>query len=153
VTWTYDGAPGTSTAAQRRDSVRFLTGDTDTTDQQVTDEEIAFTLSQSNDQIYSAGAATARAIAAKYSRLVNTSHESLRADYSNRQAHYLQLAQRLDAAQASTGGALTHKAGGISIDEMESVREDDDRPKPFFEWGQFENPPRYQIDGDDDRTF
>ena len=41
MTWTYGGAPGTTSSATRRDAVRLLVGDTDTTDQQVSDEEIA----------------------------------------------------------------------------------------------------------------
>jgi len=49
MTWTYGGAPGTTTSATRRDAVRLLVGDTDTTDQQITDEEIAFGLSQASE--------------------------------------------------------------------------------------------------------
>ena len=42
MTWTYSGDPATNA----RDSIRFLVGDTDTNDQLVSDEEIAWTNSQ-----------------------------------------------------------------------------------------------------------
>jgi len=142
VTWTYDGAPGTSTADGRRDAVRVLAGDTDTNDQQVTDETITFYLSESGDDVYGAAAATARAIAASYGRRVNTAFEGVRADYDQLQQHYLKLATRLDREGKLKGAGLgVPRAGGISIDEMDSADENDDRPLPRFRRGQFSDPP------------
>lgn len=63
MTWTYSGDP----ASNNRDAVRFLVGDTDTTDQLISDEEIAYLL-----DVYieapSAAVGAARSIAAKFSR-------------------------------------------------------------------------------------
>jgi len=142
LTWTYTDSPGTDTAAERRDAVRLLVGDTDTNDQQVTDESIAFYLSQSGDDVYGAAAASARAIAASYGRRVNTAFEGVRADYGDLQAHYLSLASRLDREAKLKGAALGQpKAGGISISDMDAADDDDDRPLPRFRRGQFEDPP------------
>ena len=50
MAWSYNPAQlGTSTAAERINSVRLLLGDTDTADQQVQNEEITFGLSQTGD--------------------------------------------------------------------------------------------------------
>ena len=49
MAWSYDATDlGTGTASGRLNSVRLLVGDTDTTDQQVQNEEI--TLCSSSDQ-------------------------------------------------------------------------------------------------------
>jgi len=77
MTWTYGGAPGTTTSATRRDAVRLLVGDTDTTDQQITDEEIAFGLSQASDDIYNANAPLCRALTAKHARPVAPNAQSV----------------------------------------------------------------------------
>jgi hypothetical protein len=153
MTWTYDGSPGTDTAATRRDSVRFLVGDTDTNDQQSTDEEISFCLSQASNDVYLAAAIVARGIAATYARSVDSSIESVRIAASQRQAHYMDLAKSLDAQATKYGstGLGDIFIGGISEDAMETVREDDDRVRPQFRLRQFRNPP---TDSDyDDRRY
>ena len=50
MTWTYSGDPATNA----RDAIRFLTGDTDTNDQLINDEEIAWT----NNQVTGSDTAT-----------------------------------------------------------------------------------------------
>jgi len=62
----------TDTAAGRLNAVRLLVGDTDTTDQQIQDEEITFALSQNGNNVYLTASWVARSIAAKYARLVDT---------------------------------------------------------------------------------
>jgi len=149
VTWTYDGAPGIDTAAARRDAVRVLVGDTDTNDQQATDETIAFFLSQAANDVYSAAALTARSIAGTYARYVDTDFEGVSTKYSQRRDNYYELATRLDRQAKKFGsvGLGVPVAGGISISEIDSVEEDDDRPDPFFRRRQFRNPP--ELDGED----
>lgn len=152
MAWTYNGTPGTATAAERRDSVRFLVGDTDTTDQQVQDAEITFALSQASNDIYLAASITAEAIAGKYSRLVNSSFEGMRTDYSDLVSQYQSLARKLkqDSKKFGSTGIGSPDAGGISISEIDSVEDDSDRPTPAFRRGQFRNPPQYD---DDDEYF
>jgi hypothetical protein len=152
MTWTYGGAPGTTTSATRRDAVRLLVGDTDTTDQQVTDEEIAFALSQTSDDIYNAGALMCRTIAGKYSRLVDTSIESVSSSYSQRAKQYSELAVRLvkEGKRLGSVGLGVPVAGGMSISEMESVEDDLDRVPSAFRVDQFSNPPRFDPMLDED---
>lgn len=149
MTWTYDGAPGTDDAAGRRDAVRLLIGDTDTNDQQTTDEEIAFTLSQASNNVYRAAAISCRTLAAKYAKLVDTSIESVRSAYSQRQQNFASLAGQLEAQAAKysgtgLGGVVV---GGVSISTMDGVRDDADRVDSKFRQGQFDNP-NYRDDTD-----
>jgi hypothetical protein len=152
MTWTYGGAPGTTTSATRRDAVRLLVGDTDTTDQQVSDEEIAFALSQTSDDIYNGGALICRALAGTYSRLVDTSIESVSSSYSQRAAQYSELAARLvkEGKRFGSVGLGVPVAGGMSISEMESVEDDLDRVPSAFRVDQFSNPPRFDPMLDED---
>ena len=149
MTWTYDGSPGTATAAERRDAVRLLVGDTDTNDQLATDEEITFALSQGNDNVYLAGGIIARSISASFARRADMSIEGLRVQYSQRASGYEKLAIKLDREAKRKGGSLAAPAaGGISIDQMDSVEDDDDRPRPSFRRKQFDNPPGYDDDAE-----
>lgn len=138
MTWTYDGTPGTDTDAERRDAVRLLVGDTDTNDQLVTDEEITFALDQADDNVYAASGTIARSISALYSRRADTSIEGVSVSYSQRASQYEALAVKLERDAKRKGAALgTPTAGGISISEMDSAEDNDDRPTPAFRRNQF----------------
>lgn len=152
MTWTYGGAPGTTTSATRRDAVRLLVGDTDTTDQQMTDEEIAFALSQASEDIYNASALLCRALSGKYARLVDTSVESVSSSYSQRAKQYAELAVRLtkEGKRMGSVGLGVPVAGGMSISEMEGVENDTDRVPSAFRIEQFSNPPRFDPMLDED---
>jgi len=144
MTWTYTGTPGQDSAAERRDAARLLVGDTNTNDQQVSDEEIAFYLSEASNNTYRAAAIAAQGLAAKYARSVDTAFEGVRSSYSQRATHYKQMALQLEAKAVSAGGLGMPSAGGISISEIERVDNDTDRVKPVFKQGQFSNgPDRY----------
>ena len=152
MTWTYGGAPGTTSAPTRRDAVRLLVGDTDTTDQQVSDEEIAFGLSQAADDIYNASALICRALSGKYARLVDTSIESVSSSYSQRATQYAELAVRLikEGKRLGSVGLGVPVAGGMSISEMQSIEDDADRVPSAFRVDQFSNPPRFDPMLDED---
>ena len=83
MAWSYDESDlGTTTVSNRLNSVRLLLGDTDTTDQQVQNEEIVFALGQTSNNIYLSAAWAARVVTAKYSRQVTTNLSGdLSADY------------------------------------------------------------------------
>ena len=85
MAWSYEETDlRTTTASGRLNTVRLLLGDTDSNDQQVQNEEIAFALAQNNNNVYYAGAWCARIVAAKYSRKVTTSIDNaISADYSD----------------------------------------------------------------------
>lgn len=149
MTFTYDVDDlGTTTASGRRNAVRFLVGDTDSTDVQVQDDEITFALAQSSDNVYEAGAYCCRAIAAKYSRRVDTELDgALSASYSDLHAHYMALAENLEAESKKQSG-LGVKAGGLSKADISVVRQDTDRVPPSFRRDRFRNPPNYDGSAD-----
>jgi hypothetical protein len=149
MTFTYDVDDlGTTTASGRRNAVRFLVGDTDSTDVQVQDDEIAFALAESSDNVYEAGAYCCRAIAAKYSRRVDTELDgALSASYSDLHSHYMALAENLEAESKKQSG-LGVKAGGLSKAAISVVRQDTDRVTPSFRRDRFRNPPNYDGSAD-----
>ena len=52
MAWSYDPTDlNTTTASGRLNTVRLLVGDTDTTDQQVQNEEVTFSLTESGNSI------------------------------------------------------------------------------------------------------
>lgn len=136
MAWTYAGAPGTSTATERRDAVRYLVGDTDTTDQQLQDAEIAFCLSQTSDDVYLAASIAASTLSAKYGRLVDTilDNSNVRASYSQRQKSYAELSRQLERKATRYGSKSLGipDAGGISVSEVNNARSDADRVDPMF---------------------
>ena len=138
----------TTTATGRRNAVRFLVGDTDPLDVQVQDDEIAFVLTESSNNVYEAGAYCCRAIAAKYSRRVDTELDgALSASYSDLHSHYMALAETLESESKRQSG-LGVKAGGLSKAAISVVREDTDRVTPSFRRDRFRNPPNYNGSAD-----
>ncbi len=143
MAWTYDPSVlDTTTGPGRLNSVRLLVGDTDTNDQQIQNEEIDFSILQTNTNIYNAAAFVCRLIAAKYARLVTTQLDgALQAEYSDRVKHYTMLSlQMADFGKKVSGRALGVFGGGISIAEVESVQENTDRVPSQFRVDQFNIP-------------
>ena len=140
MTWSYTTADlDTSTAAGQINVVRFLLGDTDTTDQQVQNEEITFALSQTGDNCYYAAAYCAGTLASKYSRFVNTDLDgALAEDFSDLAKSYRKLASQLRSdGQKYSGGTLGVKVGGVSYTAEDLVRANTDRPASAFPRDQF----------------
>lgn len=139
MTWTYGGTPGRETPEERRDAVRSLVGDVVQSDQQIQDEEIAFFLAESRENVYSAASLVARNIAAKYARLVDSNVDSggIQVSYSQRQANYESLANSLkrEASRRGEVSIFTVGAGGISNIDVDRVRSNSDRVKPVFSVG------------------
>ena len=121
MTWTYDPTNlGTTTAAERLDAVRFLVGDTNTVDQQVQDEEIAFALDQNGNNIYATAAWVAKGIAAKFARLVDVELDGqLSESYSQLQKHYGDLASELDYQSKSVSGGLSKATMNVVEDNTD----------------------------------
>ena len=145
MAWSYDPTDlNTTTASGRLNTVRLLVGDTITLDQQAQNEEISFALTENGNNVYYAGAWTARTIASKYSRKVNTELSgSLKADYSDLAKQYKTLADSLDYQGKTAGAAIGVLAGGITVARTEAVRANTNRVKPAFREGQFNNPASY----------
>ncbi len=91
MTWTYTGDPNVSD----RDRIRFLIQDTDTTDQLVSDEEIAWALTEAGS-IYQTAHDLCTIIAAKFARMATSkSVGDLSLSYSDRAETYHRLAGRM----------------------------------------------------------
>ena len=136
MAWTYSGDPADSP----RDAVRFYLGDTDTNDQMLQDEEIAFVLTQSADPL-AAAARGARALASKFSSLVDEKFETIDNKFSQRAKAFHALAGRLERDVKRYGGLGTPLAGGISVAAVDAARMDLGRVQSAFREGQFSIPP------------
>lgn len=143
MAWSYDPTDlDTTTASGRLNTVRFLVGDTDTNNQQVQNEEIEFSLAQTNDDVNAAASYVARTLASKYASKVTVEVDGqVKAQYSDLYNHYRSLADKLDYQAKKFGGQLGILAGGISKTRIGTVRSDDDRPEAAFRRDRFTNPP------------
>jgi hypothetical protein len=141
MTWTYSGDP----ASNARDAIRFLTGDTDTNDQLINDEEIAWT----NNQVTGSDTATTAlyevayrvmiAIASKFSRLADQSVGDLKVDMFQKATNAREQAALLKQQALREGNTPTPYAGGISVSDKEIDEENSDIVQPYFSRGQFTN--------------
>lgn len=91
--WSYDTPSGSD-----RDAVRLLIGDTIAEDPILADDEIDWFLSEKGDP-YRAAAAAARAIAAKFARLMSRSIGGMQADFGQKYRQYIELAKELESRQ------------------------------------------------------
>lgn len=139
MTWTYSGNPS-STA---RDAVRFLIGDTDTTDQLITDEEISYLVSI-HGNTHRVASEACRAIAAKFARLMNRSIGGLAADFSAKYRQYLELADNLLSKDEVI--PVSPFISGFSRSAKEAEELDTDRETTFGRKGQHDNPRAYPGD-------
>lgn len=144
MTWTYSLSLLTSTGVTAQMTrVRLLVGDTDSTRQQLQDEEIYYTLSQQTITNYAA-ADCADLLAAKYSFQVNTENSQLRVSAAARHKQYVDLAKRLRAAgPGETPGGLgagsivaEPYAGGTTVSSNGSLESDSNNILPPFAVGQ-----------------
>ena len=142
MSWSYDKTDlNTTSTSGRLNVVRFLVGDTDSSDPQIENEEVIFGLGQNNNNIYTTAAWVCRTIASKYSRQVNLSlDDQIEAEYGELHKHYLRLADMLEY-QGLKNVNLGVKAGGLSKATMYSVTQLTDRPESAFRVNQFDNPP------------
>ena len=133
MAFTYDGDPANSDL----ETVRFLIGDTDSTDALLQDAEVNWTLAQ-NSNVYFAASMAAETIASKFARKVDKAVGDLRQFYSQQSKQYRALATDLKR-QASLKGSILPYAGGISVSDKEVVEENTDRVQPSFEMGMDDN--------------
>jgi len=141
MAWTYSGDPDNSA----RDAIRFLTGDTDTTDQLLSDEEIAWTNKEatgsatSTDALYDAAYRCCLTIASKLAREADKTIGDLSVKMSQRAAAYREQAVVLQGLASREGGTPVPYAGGITISDKDIDQENSDIYRGWFASGQFEN--------------
>ena len=133
MAWSYSGDPTVST----KDEVRFLIGDTDTTDQQFQDTEITYAIT-TYDTALGAAVYCCLALAAKYARYVDKAVGDLRISFSQRVKQYRDLAAKYQAEAGSSDVQIY--AGGQSVSDKQTEELDTDRVNPSFKIGQMDNP-------------
>ena len=140
MTWTYSGDPATNA----RDSIRFLIGDTDTTDQLLNDEEIAWINNQvtgsdtATSGVYTVAVRACLTIASKFSRMADKSVGDLSVSMAQKAHAYRDQANVLKSLAMAEGGVPTPYAGGISLSDKEIDQDDSDIVR-YFSVGQFVN--------------
>lgn len=141
MSWTYGGDP----AANARDAIRFLIGDTDTTDQLLSDEEIAWVNTEASGTstgttaLYDAASRCCLTIASKLAREADKSIGDLSVSMSQRATAYREQASALKALSGREGGVPIPYAGGITISDKDIDEENSDIFRSWFSSGQFEN--------------
>jgi hypothetical protein len=141
MAWTYSGDP----SANARDAIRFLIGDTDTTDQLLSDEEIAWVNSEASGTstgttaLYDAAYRCCLTIASKLAREADKQIGDLSVSMSQRAKAYREQASSLKELSGREGGVPIPYAGGITISDKEIDEENSDIFRTWFSSGQFEN--------------
>ena len=137
--WTYN-AENLTTADEdgRKNIVRLLTGDTDSNDPQLQDEEILFALSSNKDNPNVAAIFAINAIISKYARLVNIElDEAIREDYSDLIDNYKGLLSGLEKKVRFSNNSIRLYATGLTLTDFEEARSDPNRIKPGIELGRW----------------
>lgn len=135
MAWTYTDSPSTVT----RDAVRALVGDTDSTDPQpLSDNEVAFFLTEAGGNKYLAAALAAEKLAGYYARQADTDNGSLSVSASQRATAFQKTASRL-RSRATSGGASMF-VGGLSKSGKDALASDADAVQPQFKVGQDDLP-------------
>lgn len=116
MSFNYSGDPSTSDL----DAIRFLIGDTDETEHQLSDEEINWlvVIWAGKSSVYWTASMAATSIAAKYTREINISSDNESLGTSELQKKYLDLAVSLRALHESLLSGGTVDAGGIDSGEQ-----------------------------------
>lgn len=129
MVWDYSGDPADST----KDAVRFLIGDTNHDAQLLSDEEIAWLLSQNADDVYVAAQRALTQLATRYSGKADKAVGDLKISYSQLSKQFAERASDV-LAQAEQGGGLvaTPYAGGISRSDKQLDETNSDRVDPAF---------------------
>lgn len=133
MTWTYGNDPANDTT----DEVRLLIGDTDTNDQLLSDEEIAYYLADFSS-VKAAAAAAARAVSASFARQASDKKiGSLSIQLSKRAEHYERLASSLDRKAAAARSTIL--AGGLTKSGKRDLASDTDAEQPVFSVGGYDS--------------
>ena len=137
--WTYNARNlSTNSDDGRKNIVRLLTGDTDSNDPQLQDEEILFALSSNKDKPEAAAIFAINAIISKYARLVNIElDEAIREDYSDLIDNYKGLLSGLEKKMRFSNNSIRIYATGLTVTDFEEAWSDPNRVKPGIEQGRW----------------
>jgi hypothetical protein len=129
--WSYSGDPEAST----RDKTRFLIQDTDSTDQQLSDEEVDSLLTDATDDPYTAAIQGTEILSAKYTRRADKSVGDLSISYGRVAENYRKLGQQIERRAATAAASVGPYAGGIYISDKQIDEDNADLVKPAFKRG------------------
>ena len=141
MAWTYGGDP----AANARDAIRFLCGDTDTNDQLLNDAEVAWVNNQltgsdtATTALYNSAYRGCVTIASKFSRLADQAIGDMRVSMSQKAKAYREQAAYLLEMAGREGNVPTPYAGGITISDKDIDWDDSNLVRPGFRKGQFDD--------------
>lgn len=125
-----------------KDQVRLTIGDTDVTNAMLQDEEITYYLTEEGGNVLQASARAAGAIAAKFARLVATSVGDVRVEAQQQFEHYRDMASDLSDQAVRHGGTAVPYAGGLTVTDVGTRRDNTELVDPFFTRTTGDNPPR-----------
>lgn len=141
MTWSYSVV---GLATNKKNQVRLMIGDTNTSDQLIQDEEIEFYLLQNSDEVITSAVDCCEAIAAEFSRQADTTNGALSVKASQRAKAYLVLAERVRDKLANYGEIFV---GGATWDDVETLDDDSSLVQPDFKQRMFDifgqKPPNY----------
>lgn len=130
MSWTYSGDPSIS----NKDQVRFLVGDTDSSEPLATDEEIEFALTQ-NSNVYAAAAFIADGISTYFMRCADSEEIGpVKVAYTSRVQFYSKRAADL-LSKVGQYAQLTIYGGGIDIGDKTATDSDTSLVAPNFRIG------------------
>ena len=134
MSWSYQ-----DTMPREIDKVRFYLGDTDSSDQLLTDEEIEFALSEASASVRTAASICADSVAAQYARLADLTEGQLSIKYSQRAKQFQTLAQNVGNSSRTSFLAMP-SAGGIFVADKEATEADTTLVRPSFTVDMADNP-------------
>lgn len=140
LNWSYTGDP----ANRPLDAVRLLISDTDSARPQLSDDELAWLLTQETNPYYAAARA-AELISSSYSGKSTKTVGDLSISFGELASHYGDLADRLRAQAADprlSGAVPVPYAGGLSVAEKQGDVADTDLVQPAFRVNQHSSPGR-----------
>ena len=126
MSWSYDIVSGTT-----RDRVRLLIGDTLSTDQQFSDEELDWLITDNGNGLYRTAASACRTLAARYSRYADKWVGDLKILASQKSRNYLAMAEGF-GTQASVQSWAIPTAGGVYVADKENAAADTSLVQPEF---------------------
>lgn len=135
MTWSYSGDPASSS----RDEVRFLTGDTDSTEPKLSDEEIYYLLTLWGDEdTYLVAAAAAEQMAASAASFLSYTADGVSLTLSDLQSKYLTMAQALRDQRVRLNRPEPY-AGGTDVGDVNAHDNDQSVVHTDFGTGMHDN--------------
>lgn len=137
MTWSY-----TDDFSDPKNAVRFHSGDVLAEDQQRSNEEIAYALTEAGGNVYLAAALICDSLARQYARYADKAVGNEREALSQRSSQYASRATEL-RDRAATGGASGVVAappfvGGVSVARQQAADADPDLTQSAFRPGMFD---------------